>query len=174
MTEVLQESLPQSVEKKWKADRENFAAMNQSRALLGRLKELLWAQQSRLDSYLEVLDKQYKAIENGGSEDILHYTEMEERIEREFFSIQKAFISLERLYRTTYAAETPLVDITAFKATLEARKTEVQMRSRRNQDLLAQRMALLRSQIQTLQASPLRRTSVYAQVGIPSCIDIWM
>ncbi|MDR2633323.1 MAG: flagellar biosynthesis protein FlgN [Treponema sp.] len=173
MTGVFQGYLSQNIEKESKVARGNLSSANQSRVLLGRLKDLLRAQQSRLDSYLAVLDRQYEAIENEGSEDILFYTELEEKIGRELLAIQKVCIPLERLYHATDTAEPP-IDIRALKTTLEARKKEVQIRSRRNRDLLAQRMTLLRAQIHSLQASPLRRTSIYAKAGIPSRIDIWM
>ena len=170
MIEVFQGPVPQSREKKGRADREGFSAANQG-ALQRRLKDLLLAQQTRLDSYLAVLDKQYEAIEHGGTEDILFYVELEEKIEREFFSIQKVVLPLEKRYGATKA---PWIDITTLKAILETRKKEVQVRLKRNRDVLAKQMTLLRSQIQTLRTSPLRRTSVYASAGIPSCLDIRM
>lgn len=170
MIGVFQGPVPQSREKKGRADREGFSAANQG-ALQRRLKDLLLAQQTRLDSYLAVLDKQYEAIEHGGTEDILFYVELEEKIEREFFSIQKVVLPLEKRYGATKAQR---IDITTLKAILESRKKEVQVRLKRNRDVLAKQMTLLRSQIQTLRTSPLRRTSVYASAGIPSCLDIRM
>lgn len=174
MIGVFQGSVSKSLEKKEKkgrTDREG-SSFNQCRAMLERLKYLLLAQQTRFDSYLAVLDKQYEAIANGGSEDILFYVELEEKIGREVFSIQKAVLPLEKLYRATYPAKAQRSDITTLKTILEARKEEVRVRLQRNQDELAKQMTLLRSQIQTLQTSPLRRTSVYASAGIPSCLDI--
>ncbi|MDR0629008.1 MAG: flagellar biosynthesis protein FlgN [Treponema sp.] len=168
MIGVFQGPVPQSREKKGRADREGFSAANQG-ALQRRLKDLLVAQQTRLDSYLAVLDKQYAAIEHGETEVILFYVELEEKIGRELFSIQKAVLPLDKLYRAT---KVQWIDITALKAILETRKEEVGVRLKRNRDLLAKQMTLLRSQIQTLRTSPLRRTSVYASAGIPSCLDI--
>ena len=72
MIGVFQGPVPQSREKKGRAYREGFSAANQG-ALQRRLKDLLLAHQTRLDSYLAVLDKQYEAIEHGGTEDILFY-----------------------------------------------------------------------------------------------------
>ncbi|MDR0722571.1 MAG: flagellar biosynthesis protein FlgN [Treponema sp.] len=168
MIGVFQGPVSQSLEKKGRAARAGVSSANQG-VLQGHLKGLLLAQQTRLDSYLAVLDKQYEAIENGGTEAILFYVELEEKIGRELFSIQKVVLPLEKLYGATKAQG---ADITTLKAILETRKEEVQVRLKRNRDLLAKQMTLLRSQIQTLQTSPLRRTSVYASAGIPSCLDI--
>ncbi|MDR3116032.1 MAG: flagellar biosynthesis protein FlgN [Treponema sp.] len=172
MIRVFQEPKALNLGQNGRADREGISTANQGRALLGRLRELLLAQQSGLDSYLAVLDKQYEAIGRGGNEDILFYAELGEKIGRAFFSIQKVVLPLEKRYRAISPAHTQGTDVAALKAILETRKEEIRLRLKRNQDLLAQGMALLRSQIQTLKASPLRRTSVYASPGIPSCLDI--
>ncbi|MHB9292464.1 hypothetical protein Holit_01562 [Hollandina sp. SP2] len=169
MIGVFQGPLSQSLEKKGRGEAQGFSATNQCHALMGRFRNLLLAQQTRFDSYLAVLDKQYQAIENGETENVIFYVELGEKFERELFAIQKAALPLEKLYR---AMKAQWSDISALKAMLETRKEGVSIRLKRNQDLLAKRMTLLRSQIQTLQASPLRRTSVYASAGIPSYLDI--
>ncbi|MDR1955770.1 MAG: flagellar biosynthesis protein FlgN [Treponema sp.] len=139
-------------------------------ALVNRLQELFTAQETRFCRYLAVLDKQQEAIEAGRGEDILCYVELEEKIGAELLSIQKVVLPLEKLYHTAYAAEGN--GITSLRSALEARKNEVVLKSKRNRELLVNRMAALRSQIQTIQASPLRRAPVYAIAGIPSVIDI--
>ena len=159
MIGVFQGPMPQSREKKGRADREGFSAANQG-ALQGRLKDLLLAQQTRLDSYLAVLDKQYEAIEHGETEAILFYVELEEKIVRELFSIQKAVLPLDKLYRATRAQG---IDITTLKAILETRKEEVGVRLKRNRDLLAKQMTLLRSQIQTLRNVGVRESNTTAR-----------
>ncbi|MDR1029791.1 MAG: flagellar biosynthesis protein FlgN [Treponema sp.] len=142
---------------------------------LGRyLGELLIAQQTRFGSYLDVLDKQQEAITQGRSEDLLFYVELEEKIGRELFSIQKVVLPLEKGYDAAYPADPQKLAITKLKAALEVCKNEVLIRSKRNRELLAKQMGELRAQIETLRASPLRRISVYARAGVASFIDIQM
>ncbi|MDR2397679.1 MAG: hypothetical protein LBD74_02850, partial [Spirochaetaceae bacterium] len=121
-------------------------------------------QQIRLNTYAAVLDKQYEAIEQGETEAILWYIELEEQLSRELAAIQKAVIPLEK--KCCFGVKAQGNDA------LHRSKAEVQLRLQRNRDALAQQMACLRSQLQTLKLSPLLRTSVYAREGISSRLDI--
>jgi hypothetical protein len=172
MTGVLQEQ-SQGLEKRGVNSGE-FSPIDQCCARGRYLWELLITQQTRLGSYLNVLDKQQEAIIKGRSEEILFYVELEEKIGRELFSIQKVILPLEKGYDTIYPADPQKLAINKLKDALEVGKNEVLIRSKRNRELLAKRMGELRSQIETLRASPLRRTSVYASAGVASLIDIQM
>ena len=163
--------------------------LSQRVAVIKRFKELLQSQRDRFNEYLNALDKQKDVILKGTAEDLLRHVELEEKIVADIFSIQKVIDPLEEMYhsvRLEFPAEkSPKPagpkkeektsgggeEIISLKEALDGLKAEAVIRSERNKELLAKRMAELRSEIKSL------RSSAYARrrfdIGnTPSLVDI--
>jgi hypothetical protein len=138
----------------------------QGLAVYTRLQKLLSGQQDKLRSYLAVLHKQRDAIEQDRAGDVTFYTEFADTIGRDILAVQKVILPLEAMGRR----EEP--DILALKGSLEELSRQVATGLEQNKELLAGRMAALRSELDALKGSPMGRTSVYAWAGTPSFIDI--
>jgi hypothetical protein len=152
--------------------------LTQRVAVLKRFRELLNQQRNRFQEYLGVLDKQKDVIEKGSAEDLIAHVEIEEKIVRDIFSIQKVIDPLEDMYHTlykgrAYSGRPGASDVPSLKAALEELKTEAVARSERNKELLSSRMLEIRSEIKALRGNPYAaRPSVYAGAGSASLIDI--
>lgn len=146
--------------------------------ILKRFRELLCAQRDRFRLYLEVLNKQRDVITRGGTEDILVQVEVEEKILADILAIQKVIDPIEVLYRAASVSNDgearPLTgEILEIKAVLEDLQSDVRIRAEQNKKLLSKRMTLIACEIQAIKGNPLRkRTSVYANSGTPSFIDL--
>jgi len=142
------------------------AELNQRVAVLKRFKELLKAQRDRFQAYLNALDRQKDVIQTGSTDELLRHVELEEKIVQDIFSIQKVIDPLENLYQSI-RTEPPAVvfgkaakppaktpsdeeEIFSLKEALAGLKTEATVRAEQNRDLLAKRMAELRSEIKSL------------------------
>jgi len=140
--------------------------LNHRVAVIKRFKELLKAQRDRFQAYLNALDKQKDVIERGSTDDLLRHVELEEKIVQDIFSIQKVIDPLESLYQSL-RTEIPAgisgksalpsektssdeEEIFSLKEALAGLKTEATVRAEQNRDLLAKRMAELRSEIKSL------------------------
>lgn len=147
-------------------------------AILKRLRRLLLAQQEGFQWYLEVLDKQRDAIEQGNIEAVVAQVELEEKILGDMFAIQKVIDPLESLYGSTVVSKDP--EAASLRAAyLEIKKVleplQIDMREglERNKELLSKRMTLMKADIQALRGSPLgKRLAVYPNPGTPSFIDL--
>ncbi|MDR2143858.1 MAG: flagellar biosynthesis protein FlgN [Treponema sp.] len=154
-------------------------------AVLKRFRELLRQQRDRFAEYLEVLDKQKNVIESGSADELIAHVELEEKIVSDIFSIQKVIDPLEDMYQSLLPAKSTkghipvLADtVTAeeekegLKSVLEELKAEAVIRSERNRELLAKRMAELRLEMNSIRANPYAlRRSVYSG-EIASLVDI--
>jgi len=161
--------------------------LNQRIAVIKRFKELLKAQRDRFQAYLDALDKQKDVIERGTADDLLHHVELEEKIVEDIFSIQKVIDPLEEMYHSipgyhtsmaaitrtssAVAAGKPDDEVSGLKKALEGLKAEAVVRSGQNRELLARRMAELRSEIKSLKSNAYSRRNVQISPG-PSQIDI--
>ena len=161
--------------------------LSQRVAVIKRFKELLQAQRDRFQAYLNALDKQLDVIQTGSTDDLLRHVELEEKIVEDIFSIQKVIDPLEKMYQSareeipagitlpsgskadkTQSAEE---EVSGLKEALDGLKAEAVIRSERNRELLAKRMAELRSEIKTL------KRNVYAKRRFdntppPSLVDL--
>ena len=166
--------------------------LSQRVAVLKRFKELLKAQRDRFQAYLFTLDKQKDVIERGSTDDLLRHVELEERIVADIFSIQKVIDPLDKMYQTIRAKDpvkggtkqnVPRLveqkpgeqsgddEVFSLKEALEGLKAEAAIRSERNRELLAKRMAELRSEIKSLRSNSYARQNFNNSPG-PSLIDI--
>ena len=148
-------------------------------AVLKRFKELLKAQRDRFQAYLNALDKQKDVIQSGTTDELLQYVELEEKIVTDIFSIQKVIDPLEEMYRSTRIDSSGLKsdglqsdsgEVASLKEALNNLKAEAVVRSEQNRELLARRMAELRSEIKSLKSNYPRRKSDSSQA--PSLIDL--
>jgi len=151
----------------------NTSELNQRVAVIKRFKELLSAQRDRFRAYLESLDKQADTIQNGSAEDLMHYVELEEKIVRDIFSIQKVIDPLENMYhgvkKDISVAEGN--EVSGLKEALNELKTEAITRSERNKELLSRRMTSLRSEIKSLRNNPYAKRRFNSDPA-PSIIDL--
>ena len=165
--------------------------LSQRVAVLKRFKELLKAQRDRFHAYLDALDKQKDVIERGTAEELLNHVELEEKIVADIFSIQKVIDPIEEMYhsialeipgghthkeagavsKTVQAGGKADEDVSGLKKALESLKSEAVVRSEQNRDLLAKRMAELRSEIKSLKNNVYSRRNVNISPR-PSQIDI--
>jgi hypothetical protein len=145
--------------------------VSQRAAVLKRFRELLQAQRDRFCEYLTVLDKQPDVIDRGDTEALLLHVDLEEHILRDIFNIQKAVDPLEDLYHTLAADGD--AEISGLKSCLEELKQEAAAHSEQNRNLLAKRMADVRTEIKSLRGNPYAaRPSIYADTLSPSLIDL--
>jgi len=157
--------------------------LNQRVAVLKRFKELLKAQRDRFQTYLTALDKQKDVIQSGTTDDLIRHVELEEKIVADIFSIQKVIDPLEEMYQAVTvrnpakgspkqsAKETGEEEVISLKEALNSLKTEAVIRSERNRELLAKRMAELRSEINSMKRNSYARRKFDTSTG-PSYIDI--
>jgi hypothetical protein len=155
--------------------------LGQRIATLKRFREMLQAQRDRFREYLAVLDKEQDVIARGDTEALLSYVDLEEHIVKDIFNIQKVIDPLERLYhdlavfdggaKGSQAEEG--IELGGLKAAVERLKEEAAANAARNRDLLAGRMAEIRSEIRSLRGNPYAaRQSIYADGGAPLMIDL--
>ena len=160
-------------------------------AVLKRFKELLKAQRDRFRVYLDALDKQKGVIETGTADELIQHVELEEKIVADIFSIQKVIDPLEEMYHSiiseaprnynhtgiglkkseTQAAGKTDDEVSGLKEALESLKNEAVIRSELNRELLAKRMAELRSEIKSLKGNAYSRRNVDISPR-PTQIDI--
>ena len=160
----------------------SLSELSQRVAVIKRFKELLKAQRDRFRAYLDALDRQKDVIERGTADDLLRHVELEEKIVADIFTIQKVIDPIEEMYRSA-RVEGPVNtgkksggkqdedEVSGLKEALEGLKAEAVIRSGQNRELLAKRLAELRSEIKSL------RSNAYARRGIdttpaPTQIDI--
>jgi len=157
--------------------------LNQRVAVLKKFKELLKTQRDRFQAYLTALDKQKDVIQSGTTDDLLRHVELEEKIVADIFSIQKVIDPLEEMYQAV-TVKTPAKnsqksgakvngeeEVISLKEALDGLKAEAVMRSERNRELLAKRMAELRSEINSMKRNSYARRNFDTSTG-PSYIDI--
>jgi hypothetical protein len=168
------------------SDSIDSAELAQRVAVLKRFKTLLSQQRDRFRSYLDLLDKQQSVIESGGTEDLLNYVEIEEKIVTDIFSIQKVIDPLEEMYNSLIStaavpmqksaekSETP-DEVHGLKASLEKLKNEAVIRSTKNRELLSKRMLELRLEIKALRNNPYAaggRKTNFSDSNSASLVDI--
>jgi uncharacterized small protein (DUF1192 family) len=157
--------------------------LSQRVAVLKRFKELLKAQRDRFHSYLTALDKQKDVIQSGTTDDLLRHVELEEKIVADIFSMQKVIDPLEKMYQAVKVKKQPKggskpsgkeaveEEVISLKEALDGLKAEAVVRSERNRELLAKRMAELRSEINSLKGNSYGRRKLENNIG-PSYIDL--
>jgi len=154
--------------------------LSQRVAVIKRFKELLKAQRDRFRAYLDTLDRQKEIIERGAADDLLRHVELEESIVADIFSIQKVIDPLEKMYQTVtleipgsrgHTEERHDEEIIDLKKVLNKLKSEAVTRSELNRELLARRMAEIRSEIKSLKVNAYSRRNVNISPR-PTQIDI--
>ena len=149
------------------------------RAVLDRLRELLAQQGKMFLGYLDVLEKRQNSIESSNAEDLISYVEMEERIVKGIFSIQKVIEPLEDMCAVRdswFEGRDPLpADIYALKAALEGLKRRALAQSSRNRKALSVRMEEIRGEIDALKNNPVfanMRRPVFQNYNAATLVDI--
>jgi len=147
--------------------------LTQRMAVVKRYRELLEQQRGRFRIYLSVLDKQQAAIGTGSADEITAYTELEEQIIEEIFSIQKVIDPLEIMYNAA-GPYLPDNDVSALKAALDELKIRAAAISGQNRNLLSVRMTDTNSEIQKLKNNPFISNARFAmrQNAASSLVDI--
>jgi DNA primase catalytic subunit len=152
--------------------------VSQRVAVLKRFKELLKAQRDRFRAYLEALDKQKSAIEQGSAEDLIQHVEIEEKIVADIYAIQRVIDPLEDMYRAAQL-DAPRGfgkgsdEVPDLKAALDGLKSEAIARSGRNKELLSKRMLELRAEIKSLRSNPYtQRRPAYSGEGTGGKVDL--
>lgn len=162
-------------------------------AVLKRFKELLKAQRDRFEAYLSALDNQKDVIRQGTADDLLRHVELEEKIVSDIFSMQKVIDPLEKMYQSVrtdvpagasraggFASGASRADssgdsgedeVVGLKEALEGLKAEAVIRSERNRELLAKRMAELRSEMKSMRSGAYSRKR-FDNGPAPSLIDL--
>jgi uncharacterized protein YoxC len=176
-------STAKPVSNKKKSEEISDAELSQRVAVIKRFKELLKTQRDRFQTYLEALDKQKDVIQSGTTDDLLRHVELEEKIVADIFSIQKVIDPLEEMYQSV-RVKSPAKsgsksakkvsgedEVISLKEALDGLKAEALIRSQRNRELLAKRMAELRSEINSLKSKSYARRKFESNTG-PSYIDI--
>jgi hypothetical protein len=176
-------STAKPVSSKKKSEEISDAELSQRVAVIKRFKELLKTQRDRFQTYLEALDKQKDVIQSGSTDDLLRHVELEEKIVADIFSIQKVIDPLEEMYQSVRvkspakSGSKPVKkvsgedEVISLKQALDGLKAEALIRSQRNRELLAKRMAELRSEINCLKGKSYARRKFESNTG-PSYIDI--
>jgi uncharacterized protein YoxC len=177
-------STAKPVSNKKKSGEISDAELSQRVAVIKRFKELLKTQRDRFQTYLEALDRQKDVIQTGTTDDLLRHVELEEKIVADIFSIQKVIDPLEEMYQSV-RVKSPAKksgsksakkvsgedEVISLKQALDGLKAEALIRSQRNRELLAKRMAELRSEINSLKGKSYARRKFESNTG-PSYIDI--
>jgi hypothetical protein len=156
--------------------------LSQRALALKRFREMLRTQRDRFRERLHVLDKQQEAINRGDAEALLSQLDLEEQILRDISNIQKVIDPLESLCRdlalsggqdeTSDTAEGE-AEVAGLKTAVERLRQEAAANAARNRDLLAGRMAEIRSEIKSFRGNPYAaRRSIYADSGGASIIDV--
>jgi hypothetical protein len=134
-------------------------------AVLKRFKSLLLEQKERFSRYVEILGSQKNIIENGKTEDILSFVDLEENLIAGIGTLQKSIEPMHSLYeniagKTTGAYET---DISEISRALDNLKSEALRQAEDNKALLQKRASLLGNELKNLRGNPFaKRKSIYS------------
>ena len=140
--------------------------LSQRVAVIKRFKELLKSQRERFQAYLGALDSQKDVIQRGTADDLIRHVELEEKIVSDIFSIQKVIDPLEKMYQSSRGDE-----VSGLKEALDGLKHEAVVRSGRNRELLAKRMAELRTEIKSFKTKAYTRRP-YDSGSTSSLVDL--
>ncbi|GMO47408.1 MAG: hypothetical protein Ta2G_02830 [Termitinemataceae bacterium] len=143
-------------------------------AIIRRFKALLMDQRRRFQQYLDVLDKQKGVIVDGRAEDIISHVELEEKIVADIFMIQKSLDPIQSMFKSAWAGSvSDAVEIPQMSATVESLKVKAIELSRRNKEMLENRMIAVRNEMKSLRSNPYAANkSIYADPKTPILVDI--
>ena len=148
--------------------------LSQRVAVIKRFKEMLKAQRDRFREYLSALDRQKDAILGGTADELIRHVELEEKIVSDIFSIQRVIDPLEQMYqssRTENSIKAAGDEVKCLKEALDGLKAEAVVRSGQNRELLAKRMAELRSEIKSIKSNAYARRP-FNNNPTPSLVDL--
>ena len=147
-------------------------------AILRRFRALLEQQRNKFREYLDVLEKQQSAIENGDTEAMLAHTELEQQIVANIGSLQKVIIPMEKLYESKSA---PVLGggktedaafIPHLKTDLIKLQQEVLIRNRQNCEMLRSNMAEMKTRMAMFKNPYKNNRSVYANSSTASLVNL--
>lgn len=122
--------------------------MQERIAEIARLKDLLHKQCGHFNAYIDVLNRQRYIIEQKIFEKVCIYTDIEERIVADIFSLQKVIVPLEM--------SEPDKDTVDLKAALNVLCEQSISLLEQNRALLLRCMNEVHSEIQSIQKNPYR------------------
>lgn len=143
-------------------------------ALRRRLARYLLRQLVRLNSYLELLDKEEEAIRSGAAETLAAQSYQEQSLVAEIAALQRSIEALRQLYLRAFSAVEVRADfsIRELEESLERLRHQVLERNKQNRQLLKTTMAELRQKIKELGGRPRSPASPFTNIGQPMLVDI--
>ena len=145
-------------------------------AILKRFRKLLEEQRNKFREYLDVLEKQQSAIENGDTDAMLAHTELEQQIVANIGSLQKVITPIEKLYEAKsapvfanaggmggeIAKNEDATFIPHLKTDLIKLQQEVLMRNRQNCEMLRNNMSDMKTRMAMFRNPYKNSRSIYA------------
>ncbi|MDR1748783.1 MAG: flagellar export chaperone FlgN [Spirochaetaceae bacterium] len=153
---ALKAELPQELTKQELSSEE----LNERVAILKRFRELLEQQRAKFREYLKTLELQQDVIASGDMEAMTAYTELEEHIVSNIYTIQKVIDPMEAIYRS--ACPDAELRLPEMKKELTRIQERVMEQNRKNRELLTFRMTALRQQIASVRNPYTKRSSIYS------------
>ena len=137
-------------------------------AILTRLRKYLVLQREKFHSYLGVLEQEETDILSEDTEKLQSHVELEKSIVQEIYAFQKVINPLEDMYRLAYPTQER--EIPAIKESLDHLKEQVLERNEKNQNLLREKMDIVRTKIRDISAVRKLATIIPAE-PTPTLID---
>ena len=137
--------------------------------IIKSLRECLLRQREKFQAYLNLLEKEEKAILAEDVDRIEHHVELEQNIVGEIYTLQRVINPLEDLYQTSFPEREE--SIQELRVSLDRLRDKVLVRNKWNREILMDRMSDLRLRIQSLER-PLNNHSPYIEIAVPTMIDI--
>ncbi|RKX85315.1 MAG: flagellar biosynthesis protein FlgN [Spirochaetes bacterium] len=137
--------------------------------ILKKLRETLLKQKERFVTYLDVLEKEERSINEGDIDKLELQIHIEEEIVKEITNFEKVISPLDDLYKRAYPVEEK--SIPKLKNSLENIRKSVLKKNKRNRVLLKEKMDAVRHEIKSLKVKH-DIPSPYADIGVPTLVDI--
>lgn len=138
-------------------------------ALLRRLRDYLVKQRERLVDYLELLEREEEAITSEDVERLHIHVEMEHRILKDLFSLQRVIVPLKEMYRAMYP--TGHREIEYLERSVGELTRKAFAHNEENRKLLQLQMASLKERIEALRI-PQFRKNLFASSHTSHSVDI--
>ena len=154
------------------ADKVNLTEeeINERVQILHKLREHLTEQRDRFYRYLDVLEHEEQDILSNNVEKLEYHVELEKELAREIASFQKVIDPLHEIYKISEPDKD--IEIPELQESLVHIQEEVKERSRRNQQLLKERMESVRNEIKSIKKAKKSRSVYDDYRNQPSMIDI--
>jgi hypothetical protein len=139
--------------------------------IIKNLKTLLTAQHKNLAQYIDLAEKQKKAICSEEMDKISVYMELENRCRAAITACDKAFVNWHKKYEKL-ALKNPDENIEKMYASLQKLQERAYRANARNRALVKEKLVNMKKEIAALSFKPYNVSSPYKKIGTPSFIDI--